>query len=558
MKKIRLSALVLAVVMLTAVLALGSCGLFGGDEPDNAPCAHTYQNGVCTQCKEFCPHAFAEGICSVCGFVCSHNYPYTEGKCSVCQSPCQHTYEGGVCTRCFTPCSHEYVEGVCKNCAHVDPDYIPLDGGASLYEDIVNDFIEIIKYKRDTEELPPKPNNAPYYTDTLYEIGAMYDPSIDMGYTYTDIDGDGYAELLIMDRGNYIYGLFTLTDKKPAAVQVFQKGMGHLAPDGTVFYVTKEFGETNTVQYSNFKYITRLVDGKLVGTATGWRDADGNIAEDDDVSYHIIDENGVETEVTKAESSEYNAIYNYYWEWASRLTKLCYLKFYSVFTVQTITDVTADFSSYEAIIKTFALMHSDVAGGKYERSKWTSGKYSDGMIFESYEDFEIYDRLIGACVLLQNSSIAKFGYAEKDLDGDGTNELILLGDKYYVYAIFTLVDGKAVLLDSYNDLHAACIDADGNIYVKHKTLPGYEDDVEYLVYKVNGAKLETAVTIGVKHDKSGVATEWYKIVNGEKVSLTADKYNTLYAVYIGDVGAADFHTYTKNNSGLTFIEATAE
>ena len=32
-------------------------------------------------------------------------------------------------------------------------------------------------------------------------------------------------------------------------------------------------------------------------------------------------------------------------------------------------------------------MHSEVAGGKYVRTKWTGGEYDTKVIFESDEDF---------------------------------------------------------------------------------------------------------------------------------------------------------------------------
>lgn len=57
-------------------------------------------------------------------------------------------------------------------------------------------------------------------------------------------------------------------------------------------------------------------------------------------------------------------------------------------------------------------------------------------------------------------------YATKDINGDGAAELFLIDRAYKIYSIFTVVDGKPVLLpiNSYG-AYFLSVDADGNIYL---------------------------------------------------------------------------------------------
>jgi len=557
MKK-RITAFFLAVMMLFTVLALAACN----------ECEHRFENGACVECGEIdpnykapCIHSFKNGTCTKCGEVdpdykapCIHNF--NNGSCTECGEPCVHNFKDSECVVCGAPCEHTYESGICSTCGAEDPNYIPEDGGKSLYDAIVRDYKDLIAYKRINEELPKKPANAPFYTDALYEVGKLYNPSIEVGYAFKDIDKNGYLELLLMGRESRIYALFTIFDKEPALVCVFQDGMGYLAPDGTVFYNTKPV-DSETGVVTNEKFITRLESGRLVGISYGWTDADGDLATDEDVIYHASSEDGVKAEISYDEYKQYN-IYNYYWEYSTRLTKLSGLKFEPALPTPTDTDITADFSSYDAIIDTFGKMHSVVANGKYERSFWVAGKYDFGMTFNTEADYHMYNTLLGACVLVQKSSTAKFGYAIKDLNGDGVNELVLLESKYYVLAIFTEVDGVPVLLDSFTDIRTACIDESGNIHVKQGMITGNKNDAEYFVYEVDGGALVATVAIGVKHNAAGKAERWYKINDGARTEISAEEYGALYAEYISDIGTTEFHTYTKNNSALEFILATSE
>ncbi len=554
---------VLIFLILVSALAMSSCGSCehnfingvcancGESDTDyEAPCEHIYVSGVCAKCGDACSHSYKNSICENCGFNCPHNF--TDGICFDCGAPCDHVYSDSECEKCGIACSHEFEEGVCKLCEAEDPDYIPADKGKSLYSSIVDKYKSLVLYKHINEELPPKGSNPPFYLDALYEVVEQYNPAVNLGYSFKDIDCDGYVELLLVENTNRLYAMFTIKDKAPALVATFQQGMGYLGPDGLVFFNAKKHspgGLQNFLGYS----ITRLVEGKLTGFSYGREDsADGG----DDV-YFYISEKGVRTEISYDEYQSCRKRYIYFWEYPTRLTKLNNLKFNPALTDKTITDKIADFSTYDKIIETFAVMHTEVTGGECVKSFWIGGRYDNGMIFESDEDFVVYNRLFAASALAQNSSTASFGYAKSDLNGDGTEELILLESRYNVLAIFTEVGGKAVLLDSYTDLRKAFIDANGLIHVEQKAVLGSTNDCEYYVYKV-GEELEEQVAIGVKFDAAGNQSKLYKIESGVVTDIEKTLWDTLFGYYSLDIGNMAFSTYTESKAGLVFVEATAD
>lgn len=536
-------------------------------------CTHTYENGICTVCGITCSHTYEEGVCSDCGKVCLHNYVdgvctackivcthnYVDGVCTVCGTACSHNYAEGVCTVCGTACAHNYTEGVCSVCGAKDKDYVSADG-VSLYSDIVAKFKDTVIYKDRNEALPPKAEDAPYYVDAIFEVVSNYTPAMEMGYAYKDIDGDGWKELFLLSRDTYVYGMFTIKDGKPVVVGTFQQGQARVCPDGTIYAYEKNWdaiGGQISLEYT----ISNLVDGELVlDFAFGWDDADGDSTTDDSV--YFKKENGTKTELTYDEYKVYrDNRYEYYLSYGSRLGKTANLHFRSALTDTTSTTTKADFSSYDAIIKTFGLMHSEVAGGKYERPKWISGQYDTGMLFDSEEEFITYNRILGAIVLVQNSSTAKFGYVKTDMNKDGIDELLLTDNKMNVFAIFTQVDGSPVLVETFTDLKYACVDSDGKVYVANRMLPGNKKDFEYSVCTLVGTKLVASLTIGITYEGSTTTPNgWYKYVNGVATVIEQSEYDEAFETYFkskaSTVNVSNFAKYTLNNAGLTFVQVS--
>ena len=327
------------------------CTKCGASDPNYSPeCVHSYDSGVCTKCgtadpnyNPECVHNYVSGVCDSCGAPCGHK-TYTNGKCAECGTECDHKeYENSVCTVCKIPCTHSsyedgscevcgkacahnYVDGTCKICGADDPEFVPDASEKTSYEDIIEKFEYLILYKYVNQELPEKDSDAPDYVDVLYEIVESYDPSMDMGYAIKDINNDSVEELVLMQSDSHIHALFTMVNDEVKLVYVFQDGMGYLTPDGTVFYNHK-YWNASGVNVQSALYVSKLVNGELVGIEYGWIDDDDDPENED--KYYSVSLDGTRTELTKSEYNLVKAKYEYFWDYPTRLTKLSGLVFHS-------------------------------------------------------------------------------------------------------------------------------------------------------------------------------------------------------------------------------------
>lgn len=128
----------------------------------------------------------------------------------------------------------------------------------------------------------------------------------------------------------------------------------------------------------------------------------------------------------------------------------------------------------------------------------------------------------------------KAGYCIKDINGDGTDELILLDEKYYIYVIFTIVDGQIKVVDTFkgDTNHIGAIGADGTIY---KDGYGKGENGYSHVQKLS----ENGELVGLRFwckddyvftDEVGKA-EYFKEINGERTTLNKEEFNALYEEY---------------------------
>ena len=147
------------------------------------------------------------------------------------------------------------------------------------------------------------------------------------------------------------------------------------------------------------------------------------------------------------------------------------------------------------------------------------------------------------------------GYAIKDLNGDGIEELILLTEDYIVLAIFSMVDGEPILLGDYIPRGSCWIDSDGLLHLNGSGGADYTTNAVYQIAD-GGAELVLIIefgTDGVEWVGDVAVTNYYKIINGERVESSEAEYEALgeqYGKYLGYLagGAA-----TKEHAGLQFV-----
>ena len=144
------------------------------------------------------------------------------------------------------------------------------------------------------------------------------------------------------------------------------------------------------------------------------------------------------------------------------------------------------------------------------------------------------------------------GYAKKDINNDGTEELIFAESTLDIVAIFTVKNGGAVTLITQEDPNSLIwLDANGLIRMEQLVMEGqYMTGRKYLVYEISEGALKPKVAIGCDAMKQG---EWHKLENQQQVSVSKEDWNELYAKYNICPFGWDEREYTKNHADLTVL-----
>jgi len=146
------------------------------------------------------------------------------------------------------------------------------------------------------------------------------------------------------------------------------------------------------------------------------------------------------------------------------------------------------------------------------------------------------------------------GYARKDLNGDGNEELVLLNADYTVIAIFSMKDGRPILLDHFGMWKRCKIDGNGYIVVSG---PYGGADNRTVFYKIaeGGGSLEPLFEFckdGCEWVDGVVVNKYYKKENGIKTYITSDEYSSLSLAQSEYYGNRSNKQVTEEDSGLEF------
>ena len=273
-----------------------------------------------------------------------------------------------------------------------------------------------------------------------------YEEVSDMGYAFRDLDSDGTYECFLMKRDGTLYGLYTCIEGKPHLVENYRANGGRLAilmEDGTILThrILRSEGKLTGDQY-HYSYFK---NGGMETYLSYFTDYTA------DEAYAV--ENGERRELVEGEyfsnQEKINALQKAY----SVITKKSGLRFKSALTDNSQPSPTApelDLSDYDAILSTLTAMMPTIRA--FSENEWRVGAYDHLMKVDSDEEFQLYNHLLFACGS-QNDSITgdevhlnTFGYAYKDLNKDGRDELIIMTENDKLLAIFTQKDGVPVLL----------------------------------------------------------------------------------------------------------------
>lgn len=121
------------------------------------------------------------------------------------------------------------------------------------------------------------------------------------------------------------------------------------------------------------------------------------------------------------------------------------------------------------------------------------------------------------------------GYAIKDLNRDGIDELVLLNDDYTVVAFFSMADQTPVLLGNYRPRNTCVIDGEGLV---HKYGSNGASNNSHAVYRIvpGGASLELIVEFGVSGfvwENDVAVSQYYKLDGELATDITKEEYDAL-------------------------------
>lgn len=144
------------------------------------------------------------------------------------------------------------------------------------------------------------------------------------------------------------------------------------------------------------------------------------------------------------------------------------------------------------------------------------------------------------------------GYAKKDINKDGIEELIFAESTLDIVAIFTVKNDEAVTLITRDDPNSLIwLDANGLIRIEQLVMEGqYLVGRKYLVYEISEGALKPQIAIGCDGMKQG---GWHKVDNQQQISVSKEEWNELYAKYNIYPFGWDAREYTKNYADLTFL-----
>ena len=142
------------------------------------------------------------------------------------------------------------------------------------------------------------------------------------------------------------------------------------------------------------------------------------------------------------------------------------------------------------------------------------------------------------------TSKATYAYFVKDLNADGIDELFLFCSDRLI-AVFTQAQKKNVLIDAYGSDEIAYFYSNGLLRVEWNHQPrfgmgnsGYSYPDSIAVYRLlsNGDRLTLLDHVGTYYNGDH---SYYRIVNGERTSITYEEYSIFRDTYPNDNGIYD-------------------
>ncbi len=408
------------------------------------------------------------------------------------------------------------------------------------YDEIIDEFRTML-----IEESAPSDTAEPSadpIKNALAEIVARCEDRSVMAYSLHDVNDDGTDELLLTETdGTTLHAIFTMHKNKAVLLDIFK--FGTVKSDGCIYYAK----ESETQKTYHVKY---LIDGALEGLIYGYNGTDPSV--DGDAEYFRIDD-GNRTVLTREEYLTIQSAHQMLFMSNHTLDT----GLYAVPLFPTEDPNPAPMLSIAAYDDVLSLCR-EILEIHLPRTKEYKENNVDSRTLYTYPDaptFRLYHQLY---TLLKrcagnsaDSAIYGIGYDIHDLNGDGTDELILLNETYSVLAILTVRDGAPALISTV----AETIDANGR-FSAVQYAPDHRNGQQYCLWEIADGRRRPVICVQSEYDDFNHKysdMRYYTIDRGRKIPITEEEFTEL-ATQTRDL-VPDGYTskeYTRAVSGLDF------
>lgn len=435
----------------------------------------------------------------------------------------------------------------CTSCGTPDLSY---EGQKAAYDGVIAEYTAMLKAKQNGEELtPPKTDGMKEEKAAIAEAlyGIVADQKVetlaDLGYGFKDMDGNGTPELILLNRYTSIRAVFTIANRKPVLLEAnYGEGTSFLFAPNNRFFMTRE---TATDNVEDYRYYTCHVEGDHMVYDAVYGEVFDREKKETLEFYHMVDGNRTVVDRETFMDELYREYSMTRGTSYGDIVKLFapYIHYPLGEKVSTENLPVADFSSYEAIRETYKAI-STCLDGRLVGNAWLMGEYDDLFSYPDDRSFEYYSQLLYTAYRGGFNE----GYDEIDLNGDGVDELVLMNEDYIIKAIFTIKNGKPVMLDALTH-EEGWLDSEGFIHVDRED----EDVLEYSLYELT-ADGDYNLIYSILVAQYG---KYYLTKEGKTEMITSERfkeiYNDEYCVYTAPFEANE---YNRAVSGLTYTPLT--
>ena len=195
------------------------------------------------------------------------------------------------------------------------------------------------------------------------------------------------------------------------------------------------------------------------------------------------------------------------------------------------TQINVTFDTYDSIIHTYKKMVEIVPDVIEEKEIFNETVKSIFNVKETKKEW--FSQLTTSISTLypkdvegfQNNGHADFGYSIKDINGDDSDELLLLLSDGTIIAIFTTYNNVPILLDTFRNRYICSLNSDGDIFTSGSNGSAKTVNRRYTLDISTGSMILVYEYGTDGFDNITGETMFYVSVNSEKNYLTESEYD---------------------------------